>query len=144
MYKIKIITKGGLIPKKDPIIIPEKFFGLFSNDISKLLTYEDLCSYKKNSNLLITYGILAIAFVHSKLKVHSGTILLHSLRVMNLKIFLCGLLFVIITITEFTTNTMMRQAKIENQSFPGLYLLFKLANIKGGVTAALSFFPEVE
>ena len=51
MYKVKIVTKGGLIPKKDPIIIPEKFFGLFSNDISALLTYEDLCSYKKKQQL---------------------------------------------------------------------------------------------
>lgn len=49
MHKIKIVTKGGLIPKKDPVVIPEIYFGSFSNDISTLLTYEDLCRYKKKA-----------------------------------------------------------------------------------------------
>lgn len=51
MHKIKIVTKGGLIPKKDPVVIPEKYFCSFSNDISRLLTYEDLCRYKKKQQL---------------------------------------------------------------------------------------------
>lgn len=68
MHKIKIVTKGGLIPKKDPVVIPEIYFGSFSNDISTLLTYEDLCRYKKKQQLATDLWNIGYCFCVAKTK----------------------------------------------------------------------------
>ena len=68
MCKIKIITKGGLITKKAPVTVPEKYFGLFSKDISMLETYEDLCRYKKKQQLANYLWNIGFCFCVAKTK----------------------------------------------------------------------------